>query len=328
NALIDNGGNLTLTVNGNVQVNGLAAYVQNYDFTANPAGHIGTGGNIDIEIGGNLTANSYVDVFLNNRAGGMIDSGGNLTFNVSGALNIGVDAFSPGFSAEFIVSNRYDDSGGNTTPSLIGSDVSLFVHAASIDMAGDLFGSGISNRGGSVIDGNATATWDVPDDENILGTTGNNVSGIAGASWWVLNDIPPDAVVTPAGGGTIHGNATVTLTIGGDLTVAGDGEIFIANQRNFQSTAPRGGIIDSDATLTVTAANFSVGGELDVEIDNFISGSSSGTGGSIGGNAAINLNLSGDLITTASDPNSLGIPGDAFFLIRNQSFVGGSPGGF
>src|SRR5438552_7501401 len=145
NAQIDNGGNQTLTVNGNVQVNGLAAYVQNYDETANPAGHIGTGGNIDIEIGGNLSANSYVDVFLNNRGSGMIDSGGNLTFNVSGALNIGADAGGtgiPGFSAEFIISNRYDDIMGNTTPSFIGSDVSLFLHAASVSMAGILDGSG------------------------------------------------------------------------------------------------------------------------------------------------------------------------------------------
>ena len=326
NGQIDNGGNLNLTVTGNVQVNGLAAYVQNYDETANPAGHIGTGGNIDIEIGGDLTANSYVDVFLNNRAGGMIDSGGNLTFNVSGALNIGVDAFSPGFSAEFIVSNRYDDIGGNTTPSLIGSDVSLFVHAASVSMAGDLFGSGISNRGGSVIDGNATATWDVPGNVNIQGTV--NLGQSAGAEWFILNDIPPDYQFTPPSGGTIHGTAALTLNIGGDLTVAGDALIHIENQRNLLFTGPSGGTIDSDATLNITAANISVGGELDVLIDNFNNGTGSGTGGSIGGNAAINLNLSGNLTTTGSDPNSGGIPGDAYFLIRNGSFVEGSPGGF
>ena len=327
NALIDNGGNLNLTVNGNVQVNGLAAYVQNYDFTANPAGHIGTGGNIDIEIGGNLTANSYVDVFLNNRGGGMIDSGGNLTFNVSGALTIGVDQFTNGFSAEFIVSSRYDDVGGNTTPSFIGSDVSLFLHAASVDMAGVLFGSGISNRGGSIIDGNATATWEVPGDVTIQGTT-NIMPGSSGASWFVLNDIPPDYQFTPPSGGTIHGNATLTLTIGGDLTIAGDALIDIENQRNLLFTGPSGGTIDSDATLNITAANISVGGELDALMDNFNNGSGSGTGGSIGGNAAINLNLSGNLTTTGSDPNSGGIPGDAYFLIRNGSFVEGSPGGF
>jgi len=36
NAQIDNGGNLNLTVGGNVHVNGLALYVQNYDQTMNP----------------------------------------------------------------------------------------------------------------------------------------------------------------------------------------------------------------------------------------------------------------------------------------------------
>src|SRR5439155_16506659 len=202
-----------------------------------------------------------------------------------------------------------------------------FLHAASVSSAGDLFGSGISNRGGSVIDGNATATWDVPGDVNIQGTVDLG-QGATGADWFIYNDIPPDHQFTPPSGGTIHGNATLTLNIGGDLTVAGDGAICIANQRNLLFTGPSGGTIDSDATLNVTAANISGGGYFDMEIDNFNNGTGSGTGGSIGGNAAINLNLSGNLTTTGSDPNSGGIPGDAYFLIRNGSFVEGSPGGF
>jgi hypothetical protein len=314
NGQIDNGGNLNLTVNGNVQVNGLAAYVQNYDETANPAGHIGTGGNIDIEIGGNLTSNSYVDVFLSNRGGGMIDSGGNLTFNVGGALTVGAQG------ADFIVSNEYDDIGGNTTTSSIGSDVSLFVHAASVNIVGDLFGSGISNHGGSVIDGNATVTWDVPGDVNIQGTD-------FGASWFVINLKEGNQFTAPAGG-TINGSATLTLSIGGDLTIAGDASISILNQRSFEFLGPSGGSIVGDATLNVAAANLSVGGAFDVEIRNWNNGSGAGTGGSIGGNAAINLNLSGNLTTTGSDPNSGGIPGDATFEIFNNSFVAGSPGGF
>jgi hypothetical protein len=324
NAQIDNGGNLNLTVNGNVQVNGLVAYLQNYDETANPAGHIGTGGNIDIEIGGNLNATSYVDVFLNNRGGGMINSGGNLTFNVGGALTIGADP--TGVSAEFFISNRYDDSAGNTTPSFIGSDVSLFLHAASIDMAGILYASGISNILGSVINGNATVTWDVPGNVMIQGTTPITDS-LSGAFWVISNNAPPGYQFTPPSGGTIHGNATLTLNIGGDLSIAGDASIEILNQRNFQSTVPSGGTIDSDATLNISAANFSVGGELDVDIRNRNNGIGSGTGGSIGGNAAINLNLSGDLAVTGSDPNSGGVPGDAYIYIANENDVGGS-GGF
>ena len=54
----------------------------------------------------------------------------------------------------------------------------------------------------------------------------------------------------------------------------------------------------------------------------------SGTGGgSIGGNAVINLTLSGDLTTTGTDPNTGGVPGNAYFYIANESDVGGS-GGF
>ena len=247
NGQIDNGGNLNLTVTGNVQVNGLAAFLQNYDETANPAGHIGTGGNIDVEIGGNFTANSYVDVFLNNHAGGVIDSGGNLTINIGGALTIGADAGGiglAGFSAEFVTSNRYDDSAGNTTSSFIGSDVSLFLHAASIDMAGILLPSGISNALGSVINGNATATWDVPGNVMIQGTT-PIANSLSGASWVITNDVPAVYQFTPPLGGTIHGSATLTLNIGGDLTIAGDAFIAILNQRNSQSTVPSGGTIDS-----------------------------------------------------------------------------------
>ena len=183
NGQIDNGGNINLTVGGNIHVNGLTLYVQNYDQTINPAGHIGTGGNIYVEIAGNVTANSYVDVFLNNRGGGMIDSGGNLTFNIGGALTIG-DADGDGFSAEFVESTRYDDIGGNTTTSSIGSDVSLYLHAASINMAGGLFGSGISNRGGSTIDGDATAIWNVTGDVTIQGTAnlGQGAAGAGGSS--------------------------------------------------------------------------------------------------------------------------------------------------
>jgi FecR protein len=304
NGQIDNGGNLNLTVSGNVHVNGLDVELQNYDGSPNPAGHIGTGGNIVVELGGNLSANSYVSVFLNNRGGGMIDSGGNLTFNVNGAMSI-TGAGLDGFSAQFIVSTRYDDIGGNTTPSFIGSDVSLFLHAASIDMAGALFGSGISNRGGSVIGGNATATWDVPGAVTIGGD----------ASWWVLNDIPPDHQFTPPGGGTIHGDATVRLNIGGDLTVAGDADVFIANLRNGAFPGLNGGTIDSDATVHISAANVSVGGNLDVSIDNEKNGGGGGTAPSIGGNAAISLNIASDLTTQ----------GDASFEILNHN--GGTIGG-
>src|SRR5439155_10926468 len=155
--------------------------------------------------------------------------------------------------------------------------VSLYVHAASISMTGGLFGSGISNHGGSVIDGNATATWDVPGNVNIQGT-GLDFNG---ASWWVLNNSVPDHQFATPPCGTIHGSATLTLNIGGDLTIAGDASAFIYNRRDSGFTGPIGGSIDSDASVNITAANFSVGGELDVYIENSNRVNASGSGGRI-----------------------------------------------
>ena len=293
---IDNGGNLFLLVGtkgsgGDVRVNDLALYLQNYDESENPAGHIETGGNIDVSIGGNLTADSAVDVFLNNRGGGSIDSGGNLTFNVNGALTIG--ATSDGFSAEFIISNRYDDIGGNTSSSFIGSDVSLDFHAASVEMAGYLFGSGISNRGGGVIDGNASVAWDVPGSVTIQG----NDQTYGGASWFILNDIPPDHQFTPPSGGTIHGDATLTLSIGGDLSVVGYTNIAIDQFRRADLPNLNGGTIDGNAILNISAADISIGNDFDIYIGNEKDGGGTGTAGSIGGNATISLSATGDFST-------------------------------
>ena len=60
-----------------------------------------------------------------------------------------------------------------------------------------------------------------------------------------------------------------------------------------------------------------MGGELDADIINFNNVTSSGSGGSIGGNAAINLNIT----------NALSSGGAANFQISNESNVAGSPGG-
>jgi filamentous hemagglutinin len=314
NAQIDNGGNLNLTVGGNVQVNGLLLYVQNWDGTSNPAGHIGNGGNIDVEVTGDVTANSYVDVFLNNRGGGSIGSGGNLTFNVTGNLNTGSQA------AEFIVSSRYDDSGGSTTPSSIGSNVQLLLHAANIDMPGGLFGSGISNRGGSTINGNATVTWDVPGDVHV-----GSVSS-AGVAWFLLNDVSTGNQ-TPPSGGTIHGNAALNLNLGGNLTIDDDDTIAIQNQVNPNSVgSTRGGIIDGSATLHLAANNVSVAGEFDVNLLNQNGvGNTAGAGGHIGGDASINLNLSGALSVAGPDATD---PGDLNLELFNHSGVANLPGGF
>jgi hypothetical protein len=198
-------------------------------------------------------------------------------------------------------------------------------------MAGDLFGSGISNRGGSTIDGNATVTWNVDGNLSIQGDGSTSAAGGGfGENWFILNDAVHDASahLTSPPGGTINGNATLALTVGGDVSIAADASIEIGNQRDAASTAAKGGTITGNAALNISAANLSVGGELDVLLFNQNNGTAgTGTGGSIGGTASINLTVSGDLTTTGTDTNSSGTPGDMVFDIFNQGGAGNTVGG-
>ena len=103
-------------------------------------------------------------------------------------------------------------------------------------------------------------------------------------------------------GGTIGGNATINLVVGGGITALDDSQ-FIGNG---------GGTIGSNAAIIVTAASLATTdtapGALSASINN--------SGGGITGSANVNFNLSGDLTTQ----------GDATFAIDN-SFDGGATSG-
>jgi len=332
---INNGGNITLDVGDNLSAQGqLNLLVENYDFSANPAGHIGTGGNISVTTGAGLTADSISDV-INNRNGSTIGSSVNLTLNVGGALTTlhnGTDYFGESSSLSLFISNRYD----NTLGSTIGGNATLGLSADSASIGGNL-NAIISNRAGT-IDGNALLSFATLHDFTIHGD----------ASWEIL--VGRDAI-SPVGG-TIHGNATIQLSaanlsgnslfvyldnrdggridsaatidfnLTGDVTTPGDASFEIANQRHPGFGGPTGGSIGGDATLTIAAASFSVGGGLDADIFNLNnSAAASGAGGSIGGNATVILNIPGNISVT-SDFNA---------GIANQRAAGtalGPSGGF
>jgi hypothetical protein len=139
NGLIDNGGNISLAVTGNVSTQGqLTLLLENYDGSANPAGHIVNGGAVSVTTGGNLTADS-ISAFINNRGGGMIDSAASVSLNVSGALttlNDAIDDFGFTDSLSLALNSRYDDSGGNTTGSMIGGDATVSLQADSASIGG------------------------------------------------------------------------------------------------------------------------------------------------------------------------------------------------
>src|SRR5439155_9232835 len=170
NGQITNGGNITLVTSGSISTGGeFNVLVENYDETANPAGHIGTGGNISLTVNGNLTAD-FASIALNNRGGGMIDSGVNLTIDIAGALTTlhqGTDFLGNPASLSIAISSRYDDQFGNTTKPSIGGDAILSFTADSASIGG-IFNVTISDRGGR-ISGNALINFNVNHDMTICG---------------------------------------------------------------------------------------------------------------------------------------------------------------
>ena len=299
---IGTGGNITLNTGANLTVNGggaLTLYVLNND-----GGHIGTGGNISVTTGGDLTAAS-IDALINNRNGGSITSGANLTFDIGGALSTQGDA-------TFVISNRDDGSGGGT----IGGNVDLTLGATSISASGILVTDISTNRGGHIM-GSAHNTVDAAAllsagtlDFEIENTGFDSGSGFARGgtidSDAILSVSASDisttsdsfnGIIANNGGGHIGGNATVNV-LASSMDVATNAFFNILNGENGQGTPA--GSIGGNARIQANVGRMSVGGLLDAVIDN-------SNGGSIGGNAIVNFDLSGTIDTQ----------GDADFQIFN-----------
>src|SRR5205814_3326652 len=77
---IGTGGNILVSIGGDYTSGDVEASIDNSN-----GGHIGTGANIILSTGGDLSANSLF-VFLNNRNDGVIDSGGNVNVAIGGNL--------------------------------------------------------------------------------------------------------------------------------------------------------------------------------------------------------------------------------------------------
>jgi hypothetical protein len=290
---LTNGANIALNIGMDLTVNGggaLSLLIANND-----GGHIGTGGNISVTTGGDLTANS-INAFINNRNGGSITSGANLIFNVGGALSTTGDA-------TFVISNRNDSGGGGT----IGGDVNLTFSAASISVGGILVTDVSANRGGHIIgsahnsvnaagllsggtldfeienagydDGGGFAPGGTIDSDAILSVTASDISTTSDYF---------NALIWNAGGGHIGGNAVLNISASNGLTSGGDAYFSIINSPNGDGTPA--GTIGGNATIQANIGSMSVGGLLDVVIDN--------TEGSIGGNATVNMNVAGSANVT------------------------------
>jgi hypothetical protein len=346
---INDGANITLGVGGSISTAGVfSLLVENYDFSGNTPGHIGTGGNISVMTGGDLSAQS-VNALINNRSGGQIDSPVSLTLSIGGALMTSGNSTDPfGFPTSLfvIISTRFDNTNGSPAlASTVGGDATLTINADSASIGGNL-STDVSNSG-STLNGNALLSFGITHDVSIQGEAdiqilndadiasplGGMLHGSAtlqvGSNNFTANAL--FAQIDNRDGAVIDSNAALTFDLKGsfaipgtnpgdpnfDSTVPGEADILISNQKRgvSQDSATSGGTIGGNALIQLSAASASTAGALHVEIDNF-NNSGGGTGGTIGGNAAINLNIT----------NTLQIGGAADFLIQNEASPGGTAG--
>jgi len=287
--------------------------VENYDETASPAGHIGTGGNLSLTTGGNLTAD-FASIAVNNRGGGVIDSGVTLTVNIGGALTTlqnGLDFLGNTESLSLAISSRFDN---NTAGSFIGGDATLLFQSDSVSIGGFLSVL-IGDRGGT-IDGNALLNFNVTHDITVQ----------SDAAWQILNDSGTDLNAASPIGGTIHGNATLELSAANLTVPAGLLDVSILNKNG--GVVGSGGTIDSDANITFTlSGNLTTSGSASFTILNRLQiggtgGTAGTTGGTIGGNATINLsaaNLTADSLFVNINNRNDGVVGSGGAIDSNAT---------
>jgi hypothetical protein len=330
-------------------LNGIDVHISNSN-----SGHIVTGANVLYSVGGTTSTTGLVE-YIDNSNGGAIDNGGNVTL-----LTVGPVMLDGGFSLETdnfnggTINNGADVTAhfvGDVTATIgSGHSFNFFVVNGGNDFVGDL-GGGTIGTGGNIdatFDGNAATTptattgsfaAEIANDRGSIVTGGNisltiggnvNCSGLFvytsnryGGQIGTGGNVTFDVVgnVTTAdqaffgvqnNGGTIGSGTNVTVNIGRDLTTQTGAFFQILNNDDGSGSGP--GTIGSNATISVGAGSISTAGALDAEIDNY-------SGGTIGGNANLNFNLTGALTTQ----------GGAIFLINNFGDIefgrGGTVGG-
>ena len=319
---VQNGANITLNVGGNLAVTSSDGIFN--AFVSNPGGHIVDGGNISVTVAHDFTAPG-LNALIDNRHGGMIDAGGNMTFNIIGNLQIDSDA-------EFIVAedpltarpatgqrvgppDRITVNANNITGGRLDAyvdDTLMFtfpasgiiglarVHASGvIDISGALNVLGSVSADGAINAGTLSST-----DVSSLTSVGAGGGGIQrfAASPGLFGNIPQSVtapVVTSSGGINFDGASTGngdpnggTLTINTNSLYFNTSEADIAGPVSFNGgmSGGNGGTFNVNTTGDITVSNTieATTGLVDQNA------SPAGNGG------AVNLNSSGGTISVNS----------------------------
>src|SRR5205807_774376 len=183
-----NGANLTLNITGDYTNSSATEFSLLH--VRNDGAHIGTGGNIAVNIGGNLTAMNDFELDVQNTDG-RIDNGGNITLGVGGNISL-----------SGALTATLDNTGG-----LIGSDTSL-----TITSSGALAAQG-------------DATFQILNSDNGTGGSPGQISGSATIDVSTGGDFSANsltALINDRHGGSIGSSAILRLAIGGALSTAND----------------------------------------------------------------------------------------------------------
>ena len=242
----------------NLAVIGSISAHEDLQFVNNARGNIGSDATITVTAANLATTDTAIGSFSVSiaNAGGSIGNGAIINFRLTGALNTASDAT---FSI--------DNSNGGT----IGGDATVNVSAASAT-TNEFFGASLTNDSGH-IGGNAVISFGISADIN---STQN-----------VFADLSNDQ-------GHIGGNAAINC-LSGNINAQGRVQFDILNG---------GSVIGSDATINISASNANISAAniglspaLEVDIFNL-------NGSTIAGNATIDFSLTGDL-TTGGNPQTV-----------------------
>lgn len=286
----------------------------------NANGSIAGGASIGVFAGGNINA-SQIALYIDNQDG-EIQGDSSIFLSAGGAIQATNDV------NVFISGDQTDDG------SAFGGSVYIATQAASMSVGGNfnstisLIGSGgatsISNTvlltGALTVDGSIgleIVNGQYQEGYSPLGNVDNDAlielsaASISGGDYL-------DSFIDNSDGGYIGGDASVTVSVSGDISVSSYYDQNIFNNSFGQGS----GEIDGDATVSLTANNLTAD-SFEMEIENY-------DGGYIGGDASISVNLSGDLTVTndatfqIDTSNEGSIAGDATINVSAASLSAAS----
>lgn len=329
---LTSGGDVSINISGNYANN--SADESSHLRVRNEDAHIGTGGNIAVTIGGNLTAMSDFDLAVQNTSG-QIDNGGNITLATNGSISTGGEfnllvensdesdnpAGQIGTGGNILVTTNGDLSADsffavvdNSNGGIIGTGGNIFLNISGNVTCASNFDALISNEDGRIDNGGnivvqiggSLSAGDVFFGGDFVSMEpqgpGENITLGVENALTIHNDSDSGGldmeIITPVGQ-TLTSGANLTLAVGGNLTTDSGGGMFLFINNNINT-------INNGANISVMIGGNVNTGELTLQLTN--------AGGTIGTGGNVTLDVGGD-VTSA---------GETFLELLNSS---GSSGG-